>query len=188
MIAAFPSPRPWGPGLRAAALALVGLCALAQAPWAQDAGTRAHDTNQPIEINADSLEVDQEKRIATFRGNVVAIQGDIRLRADTLRVHYREGEDRGDEVGATIARIDAFGNVFMSSPSETAQGEDGVYDVENRVITLLGSVVPTRGENVIRGHRLVLDLATGRSRVDGGATGGERVRALFVPAKKEAAE
>jgi lipopolysaccharide export system protein LptA len=157
---------------------------------AQQEAAGGHDTSQPIEINADSLEVQQDRQIAIFTGNVDAVQGEMRLRADTLRVHYRggdgnQGEVEGD-VGATISRIDADGNVFISSPRETAEGSQGLYDVEKGVITLIGSVVLTRGDNVIRGDRVVLDLATGRSRMESVAPGGaqERVRALFVPPKK----
>ena len=43
-----------------------------------------HDTNLPIEITADSLEVMQDQRIATFRGNVDAVQGDMVLSAELL--------------------------------------------------------------------------------------------------------
>lgn len=144
-----------------------------------------HDTDQPIEINADSLEVEQNQQVATFRGNVDAIQGQIRLRADELKVHYRNGGDDSASAAGTagaIVRIDAVGNVFVSSPTETAQGNVGVYDIDNREITLTGQVVLTRGDNVLRGERLVLNMATGRSRIE---SGGERVRGIFVPSQKK---
>ena len=151
--------------------------------WSQSKPTSGLDTDKPIEISADSLEVKQDENIAIFTGNVDALQGDIRLRASQLTVHYRSGE--GGEAGVNaISRIDASGSVFITSGRETAQGEAGVYDVENSLITLIQNVVLTRGENVIRGDRLVLDLATGQTRVDGGESGprsGGRVRSLFVP-------
>ena len=150
-----------------------------------------HDPDRPIEITADSLEVVQADRIATFAGNVDAVQGDLVLSADELKVHYRGGgeEEEPAAPGATgtIRRIEAFGNVVMSSPRETARGEVGVYDVGGRLVTLDGSVVLTRDENVIRGDRLELDLATGVSRVIAtttaaqGAAPEQRVRAVFTP-------
>ncbi|HEX6141477.1 MAG TPA: LptA/OstA family protein [Geminicoccaceae bacterium] len=150
-----------------------------------------HDADRPIEITADSLEVVQADRIATFAGNVDAVQGDLVLSADELKVHYRGGgeEEEPAAPGATgtIRRIEAFGNVVMSSPRETARGEVGVYDVGARLVTLDGSVVLTRDENVIRGDRLELDLATGVSRVIAtttaaqGAAPEQRVRAVFTP-------
>ncbi len=169
----------------------VGL--LMSPPLASDAADNRpqiqHDTDQPIEINADSLEVEQNQQIATFRGNVDAVQGEIRLRADELKVHYRNGGDSSESAAGAagaIVRIDAVGNVFVSSPTETAQGNAGVYDIDNRQITLTGQVVLTRGENVLRGERLVLNMATGRSVIEaGGQRSGERVRGIFVPSQKK---
>ena len=78
-------------------------------------------------------------------------------------------------------------NVFVSSPQETAQGDHGVYDVDSESITLIGSVVLTRDKNVIRGARLVLNLVTGESRIEGAPAGGAqgRVRGRFVPGQKQ---
>ena len=135
-----------------------------------------HDTSLPIEIAADSMEVEQERQVATFTGNVDAKQGDLRLRADVLVVHYA---DKADGSGKTISLIEADGNVFVSSPDETAQGSHGVYDVTRRTIALDGPVTLTRGDNVIQGERLELELATGLSRVVGGTEG--RVKGVFVP-------
>ena len=141
---------------------------------------QGYDTSLPIEITADSLEVRQEQQIAVFRGNVDAVQGDLNLRADQLTVYYRTNE--GNE--NSIRLIEAQGNVFLSSPTEMAQGENGVYNVDADTVELTGTVVLTRGETVIRGDRLQMDLATGRSTMMSGGveTGGEgRVKALFVP-------
>jgi lipopolysaccharide export system protein LptA len=156
------------------------------AAQAQSLVTTKHDSSQPIEITADQLEVQQEKQLATFSGNVQAIQGDIRLRAASLQVRYRAQDGSADVEGA-ISRIIAKGQVFFSSPGQTARGDSGVYDVDKSLVTLEGKVVLTREDNVIKGNRLVLNLATGRSKVSGAPSGtGGRVRGLFVPNKKTA--
>ncbi len=169
-------------------LLLAGALPLSSGAFAQ---TPAIDTDQPIRINADSLEVKQQQQLAVFSGNVEAVQGNIVLRADTLRVHYKADKNGG---GNTISRLDALGNVFIASPAETAQGQRGVYDVTARVITLEGGVVLTRGDNVLRGSRLVLNLATGVSKLEGSVSGsamqgttrrGGRVQGIFVPEKKK---
>lgn len=143
-----------------------------------------HDTTLPIEITADGLEVQRDQRRAIFRGNVDAVQGEMHLKADQLTVIYAKGED-GRMV---ISRIEAEGHVLLSSPNETAQGEKGVYNVATSTINLVGSVVLTRGQNVIRGDRLELNLVTGLSRIEGGqASGGssQRVKGIFVPQGSE---
>ncbi len=146
-----------------------------------------YDTSLPIEITADSLEVQQDANIAVFRGAVDAVQGELNLRAAQLAVHYKanaEGEN-------AIRLIEAVGDVFLSSPEEMAQGKKGVYNVEADTVELFGSVVLTRGDNVIRGDHLIMNLTTGESRMLGGVKGttgantetGDdgRVKALFVP-------
>ena len=167
----------------AAAAAALAVPAVSAA-WSQGL---QHDSKLPIEITADSLEVMQDQQVATFLGNVDAVQGDLVLTSDQLRVHYRGGESEPGVTAGSIRRIEAMGNVFMSSPEETAQGEFGVYDVDGALLTLEGSVVLTRAENVVRGERLEIDLATGRSQMfaavpsTAGGAPGQRVKAVFVP-------
>jgi lipopolysaccharide export system protein LptA len=181
--------RAWRSRYRAVILAIMlGSASAAPLTAAQAQGVR-HDTNLPIEITADSLEVVQDQKIATFRGNVDATQGDMVLSADELRVHYRDDDDGAADPAATgsIRRIEAEGNVFLSSPEETAHGATGVYDVAANQVTIEGAVVLTRDDNVIRGERLEIDLVSGRSQIFAavpsteGGTPPQRVRALFIP-------
>ena len=165
-----------------AALALAG-----QSTAAPAQGLR-HDTSLPIEITADQLEVKQQEQLATFTGNVDAVQGDLVLSADRLRVYYYGGDQQAPAgASSSIRRIEAEGNVFVSSPEETAQGAAGVYDVASNQLSLEGSVVLTQDDSVIRGERLEIDLVSGQSRVLAAvpsSAGGEppqRVRAIFTP-------
>jgi lipopolysaccharide export system protein LptA len=168
-----------------AAIALL----IVSTPVPAQVGT-GYDTSLPIEITADSLEVQQDANIAIFRGTVDAVQGELNLRADQLTVHYKANTEGQN----AIRLIEAVGDVFLSSPEEMAQGEKGVYNVEGDTVELFGSVVLTRGNNVIRGDHLVMNLTTGESRMLGGVKGttgadgsktetGDdgRVKALFVP-------
>jgi lipopolysaccharide export system protein LptA len=177
-----------GRALGAAILALLAVDGLAQEVISGNSA--------PIEITADSLEVRQNRQVATFTGEVDAVQGDLVLSADQLLVYY-SGNGGAGQVGASstsIRRIEAFGNVFLSSPEETAQGEAGVYQVASRTVTLEGSVVLTKGQNVIRGERLEYNLDTGRSQIfsrpkdDQEVSPDGRVRAVFVPGDKDAPE
>jgi lipopolysaccharide export system protein LptA len=173
-----------------AGVVIAGVLLVAQV---QGQSLQQHDTSLPIEITADSLEVVQDRRIATFAGNVDAVQGDLVLSADQLRVHYGDDADAAPAPPGMgpIRRIEAEGNVFLSSPRETAQGETGVYDVAANQLTMEGAVVLTQDDNVIRGQRLEIDLVSGRSRMlaavpstEGGAAP-QRVRALFTPENSE---
>jgi lipopolysaccharide export system protein LptA len=181
-----------------AGIALPLLLALALAPvaLAQDpqSALGERDTSLPIEITADSLEVQRDEQVATFRGNVDAVQGDLVLNADTLRVFYTQ-QDRAEAAGPSgIRRIEAEGNVLLSSPEETAQGDRGVFHVDRDFIELFGGVVLTRGQNVIRGRKLELNLATGFSKIVGETAvaqqqqaggGKQRVQAVFYPESRD---
>lgn len=153
----------------------------------------------PIEINADSLQVFQEENKAIFEGHVVAIQENVRLKSDKMTVYYRspEGEKKSEQ--DAIKRIEVEGNVFMTTPEETASGLSGVYDVQNNQIELINQVVLTRGKNTLKGDRLVYDLKEGKSVMstaaasiapNGKPAAKQRVRALFIPdeAKKKTDE
>lgn len=150
------------------------------------------DPDAPIEIEADTLEVEQNTQTATFIGNVVAVQGAIRLRSDRLIVTYAEKSDGAstdeDGTGGTeITRIDAESNVHvMSEDDQSASGDWALYMVADETITMGDTVVLRQGENVIRGQRLRIDLNSGQARVEGGVTasdaengGSGRVKGLF---------
>lgn len=165
-------------------------CALFSFPASLQAaeGTK-YNTDKPIEITANELEVLQKDQVAEFRGNVIAVQGDLKMTSDVMTVHYKTGEQAKAD-GQSISSIEVKGNVFLSTPEETAEGKSGYYDVMQENITLTEDVVLTRGENVVKGRELVYDLKTGRSQIVGAAKAQTkdgkpiRVRGFFVPAKK----
>lgn len=185
-----PEPRRAAPPSRlAAALALgVSLGMAAAAPGlAQDAqnpfGSFKHDANQPIEITADSLAVDNAAQTATFTGKVVAGQGTLRLTARTVTVRYGGVGGPGAAEGAapssgtgSIDSLRAEGEVFLSNGAETAKGEWADYDVAGGVVTMGGNVVLTQGENAISGQNLRIDLNRGAGEITGG-----RVKSVFTP-------
>lgn len=156
--------------------------AQSQGPSGGPSGAGTLDSDQPIDISADNLEVRQDKNLAIFTGNVIAVQGGIKLRAEQLRVWYRPSSAKANSGGkgeSTIIRIDAINKVFVSTETETAQGDLGIYDVADQLLTLTGTVILTRGESVLRGKKLVMNMATGQSRISGG-----RVHGRFVPPKR----
>lgn len=152
------------------------------------------NSKDPIEINSDSLEVFQQENRAIFMGNVVAVQGQMRLKSDKMTVYYHkaaEGEKKQGQTG--IEKIEVDGNVFLSTPEETGSGTKGLYDVDKKEIYLINNVVLTRGQNVLKGDRLTYNLESGKSVITGGATAAQgstsgkppRVRALFVPGSEK---
>lgn len=165
------------------------LCVFPLVVAAQEQEFSRYDTTLPIEISADQLDVVQQNRLARFSGNVLAEQGPVKLRSQSMTVHYRQGDERKNEAAA-VSKIEVDGKVFLATPQESAQGDKGVYDVDRKMIYLVGNVVLTRGQNVLKGSNLQYNLNTGRSVITGGvsAGGGDgakkpegRVRGVFVP-------
>jgi lipopolysaccharide export system protein LptA len=173
-------------------------------------GGQGQDQNQPIQIDAKSLEVHDKSKTATFSGDVKVVQGDTTMTCRLLLVFYGQelgiaGAGAGPKpvVAANassggvpdtqnIKRIEARGAVTVVSKDQTASGDLGVYDLPAKTITLSGNVVVTQGKNVIHGDRVIVNTVTGDAHVESGsgAPGAPqgRVRALIIPQKGQNGE
>ncbi|UVO55933.1 LptA/OstA family protein [Sphingomonas sp. SUN039] len=148
--------------------ALLALALLVATP-ASAQGIKNHNSNAPVDFEADRIEVQDRADRAVLAGNVKVRQGGLALDAARLTVAYTGAITSGNP---TVQRLDASGGVVVRSASETASGEFASYDLNRRLITMIGGVTLNQGSNVLRGGRLVIDLASGRSIVDGRSSGG----------------
>jgi lipopolysaccharide export system protein LptA len=147
-------------GALASSAAALGFASLAGAQ-----SIAGFNSNQPVDFDADRIELQDRQDRVVFSGNVVIRQGDLRLTADRTTVAYR------DQDGLTIERVDASGGVTVSRGTERATGAAAVYDLNRRIIVLSGGVTLNRGGDTLNGGRLVIDLNTGLSSVDGQSAG-----------------
>jgi len=166
--------------------ALLGLAALAlglaggQAALGQGAASalKGHDTDAPVDVAADRIEVQDRADRAIFSGNVEVRQGSLQLSTSRLTVAYANAG------GIEIQRLEASGGVMLRSPSETARSQFAIYDLDRRLVTMIGGVMLVRGQSRVQGGRLVLDLDSGRAVMDGGVPGtgetGGRVTGRFT--------
>lgn len=161
--------------MRRSALLLPLLALLLPGSAGAQSALRGHDTNQPVDFAADRIEVQDRADRAVLVGNVEARQGSLRLNAPRVTVAY------STTGGVDVTRLDASGGVTIRSPSETARGNFGIYDLDRRLITLVGNVTLSRGADVLRGGRLVLDLTSGRATLDGSGSGGRVTGRFTVP-------
>jgi lipopolysaccharide export system protein LptA len=149
-----------------ALLSLLAAPALAQGTSA----LRGHDSNAPIDISSDRIEVQDRADRAIWVGHVHVVQGDMVMDSARMTVAYRKATTPGAD--PEIQRIDASGGVTVVTPSERATGNFGIYDLDKRVITLIGGVTLVRATNTVKGARLVIDMNSGKATVDGSAVGG----------------
>lgn len=130
-----------------------------------------HDSNAPVNFNADRIEVQDRSDRVVVSGNVEVTQAGMTLNAARMTVAYSK-QPSGGSNGVDIDRIDASGNVVVTKADQTARGNVAIYDLNSKLITMLGNVTLTQGANRLSGGRLVMDLNTGRSTVDGRSSGG----------------
>lgn len=171
--------------LLALAAASAGIAAFAHAqaqPQQPVSALKGHNSDAPVDVTADRIEVQDRADRAIFAGNVHVTQAELTLDTQRLTVAY-------SSVGSIqIQRLDASGGVVVTSPSEKARGDFGVYDLNRKLITLVGNVRLNRGDSQILGSRLVIDLNSGRAVIDGGPPGvaqsGGRVTGHFTVPKR----
>ena len=147
--------------IAATALALLAL------PTMGDAQTRPNSSDQPISFGADAGEY--VGNTVTLRGRAELIQGDNRLRADTVSGLNQTGE----------SVIEASGNVYFVTPEQTIRGDRAVYTTANDMIVVTGDVILTQGQNVLTGSRLTYNVRTQSARIE--AAGQGRIRGVFYP-------
>jgi lipopolysaccharide export system protein LptA len=149
---------------------------------------KGHNSNAPVDVTADRIEVQDRADRAIFAGNVHATQAELTLDTQRLTVAYSNAPQNGGGTSVQIRRLDAAGGVVVHSPSETAKGDFGIYDLDHTLITVIGNVQLTRGSNVVNGQRLVINIESGRAVVDGGPPGvnssGGRVTGHFTVPQK----
>jgi lipopolysaccharide export system protein LptA len=154
----------------------------------------SQNRDQPIQIEAASLEMRDKKKEATFTGDVKVVQGDTTMKSKILVVFYDSADKPaagtpaaaakapikaatpGPSGSSSIRRLEAKGNVIVTQKDQVVTGETAVFDTKTNLVTMLGGVVLTQGKNVLRGDRLVVDMTTGVSRVESDSG---RVQGLF---------
>ena len=174
-------------GIILALTAYAGAAASAQVQ--QVSSLKGHNSNAPVDVTADRIEVQDRSDRAIFAGNVHVVQAEMTLDTPRLTVAYSGGQNTGNN-NVQIHRLDAAGGVVVKSPTEIAKGDFGIYDLDRKLITLIGNVQLNREQNQVNGSRLVIDLDSGRAVVDGGPPGvnssGGRVNGHFsVPQKQQ---
>ncbi len=125
-------------------------------------GGVAHDASQPVEVTADNLSIDQTSGEAVFSGNVLVMQGDLRMAAGEVQILY------GDEgAGQPVREVVASGGVLVTRGADAAEGRSARYAVSTALLTMTGDVLVTQGQTAIAGDRLVVNMQTGNGTVDG---------------------
>ena len=157
----------------------------------------SQNRDQPIQIEAASLEMRDKKKEATFSGNVKVVQGDTTMTSKSLVVFYDSGPAPAAQPAApkgsksatmqsatpgpggssSIRRLEAKGSVVVTQKDQVVTGETAIFDTRANLITMVGGVVLTQCKNVLKGDRLKVDMTTGVSRVESDSG---KVQGMFI--------
>lgn len=124
-------------------------------------GGVSYDERQPVEVTADGLTLDQTTGEAVFTGNVVVVQGDLRMAAGAVRIVY------GTQGTQDVSEVIATGGVLVTRGADAAEGGSARFDVASALLTLSGDVLVTQGATAIAGDSMVVNMRTGNGSVDG---------------------
>jgi lipopolysaccharide export system protein LptA len=171
---------------------LLGACALGGAGVAM--AQLSPQSNAPVDITADQLDVQNQKCLAIYTGDAEALQDTSRLRANTINIYNKTlpphsgaaqatGEPGSQNCGQ-LDRMEADGQVYYVTPNEVVKGDHAIYNAGDKTITVTGDVVVAQGKNVSAGARLVINTDTGIATFSSNVTGrGKpgRVRTVVYP-------
>ena len=178
---------------RLPAAALVML-ALASAAWAEparepqkggalfDAGSFGNK-KEPIIITSDTLEYDYKTNVVVYRGDVIAVQGETKVRSDTLTVTLAaqtnaDPPDGAEQRRQRLQEVVAAGNVRIDNATRWATGGHAVFEQGTRTLVLTENPVLHDGANEVSGDRVTVYLDENRSVVESGR---RRVKATVFP-------
>ncbi len=133
----------------------------------------------PIDITADEMQWDDNKRIAYAIGNAVAIQGNKKITAAKLIVYLEKNKDNNE-----IILIKAEGNVVFTTIDEIATGKIATYDLVKNNIVIENNVTLKKNDNIMKGEILEMDFNTGISQINS-IKNSKKVKMRFLPKKSD---
>ena len=163
-------------------LAVSAAVPAADTPAAPDQAEQVAAPQPPVRISSDAAEYSNKEGLVVFTGNVVVVQADSTITAERMDVSF---EKPAAAAGTPAAGIGAPANAqritkivaqqkvtFRQVDPETkkeryATGDKGVYDVDQRTVTMTGNPRLWEGKNVIVGDEMVFTLEDKKVMVKG---------------------
>lgn len=182
-------PKKFFPGPFAKLNSIVFLCVslfITTSAWALST-----DKDQPIEIEANSADLDDAKGVTIYRGNVIVTQGSVHMTGDTMTVYFTDGElDTLIMEGqpATYKQLPDGSKIY--DEAEALRME--YYELKNIIILIDKASFKQEGLS-FSGNRIEYDTEHSRVKAKGSvkqsgadaSSSGERVKIILKPKKKK---
>ena len=149
------------------------------------------DRDKPIELEADTVTVNDAKKTSTYMGNVILTQGTLIIRADKLIVREdKDGFQHSTSTGnpTTFKQKREGKNEYMQGSGQRIE-----YDGRMDKVQLYTKAWVKRGEDIVYGDYISYDAnaeyaeVIGGTKSESGGTSSGRVRAIIQPKNKPAA-
>jgi lipopolysaccharide export system protein LptA len=123
------------------------------------------DRSKPVDLSADKAEYDGLNKTGVYEGNVILMQGTIRIQAEKVVV-------RADKFGTTFATANGNPVSFkqkLDGSNEYIEGyaERLEFDTKSDTVQLLDNAFIKRGQDELRGNYISYNSRTEIFRVDG---------------------
>lgn len=135
------------------------------------------DREQPIQLEADTAQLDQTTGVSVYQGNVTISQGSMKLSADTVTISVRDGEFRhlqAEGGPATFRYLPA-----RDKPEVVGYGRRMDYDVATGTVVITRNARITQAKDEFTGERIEYDLDKDLVKARGGDGG--RVQVILQP-------
>ncbi len=168
---------------RSFALRGSGCCLLLLALYSAGVSALESDGDQPIIIDSDRATYDDVKAISTYTGNVVSIQGSIKVGSDKLVVYFIDGE--ADKMVFTGNKAK-----FKQTPHEgdkdiTGEALTGEYYPKKDLLILIDKATVWEGSGAYTSDVIEYDLKTSLVKAGEKESASKRVHVVLQPKDKE---
>ncbi len=138
----------------------------------------ASDGDQPIEVEADSLEVRESEQVSIYQGNVKLIQGSLQISSERLVIRFNEGNElQVIEMTGSPARFRQLDDDQMEMLGEAAQID---YTENQSLLVLRGKARFSHAGDIIESEMIRVNTESNSIQA-GSSESDERVKMLIQP-------
>jgi lipopolysaccharide export system protein LptA len=138
--------------------------------------------DEPIQINARSVEVNEKTGLSVYSGNVLVEQGLLSIKADRIEIRMRDNKPQ--TIRATGKPVKLRRQPDDESEEIQAEARRIDYYIPGKKLEMTGDVTVRRGGDLFTGSVLHYDINEKNLTAQGDANSGGRVHAVIQPRKR----
>ncbi len=160
-----------------------GWCLLLLALFNSGTYALESDSDQPIIIDSDTATYDDLKAISTYTGNVISIQGSIKVDSDKLVVYFIDGAADKMVFTGNKAKFKQTPNV--GAKDITGEALTGEYYPKKNLLILIDKATVWRETGMYSSDFIEYDLKTSLVKAGEKESARKRVHVILQPKDKE---